>query len=498
MTAKRFFEFIPGVLSWGTIAAIILASWRLPLVAAIFIILFDIYWLLKTLYLSLHLRATFARMRANMKLNWLEKLRMEQKGKWEPIRHLVILPVAGEPYEVVRESMDALAHVNYPKENMIFVLAREERIPESAVIAERIEKEFASVFGRFLATAHPDGLTGEIPGKGSNEAWAAREVQKKIIDAEKIPHEDILVSVFDADTQVSPEYFGILTHAFLTNDRPQRASYQPIPLFTNNIFQAPALARVIAFSSSFWHMVQQSRPERLTTFSSHSMPFKALVEVGFWNRDVVSEDSQIFWQCLLHYDGDWRVVPIFYPVYMDANAAPTFWATMRNLYKQQRRWAWGGCENIPYFLEGFRHNKKIPRGTKWYWTFHYIEGFHSWATNALIIFSLGWLPVLIGDAHFNFSLLAYNLPRITRGIMNFSMIGIVSSAILAMILLPPKPAWFRRRHYILYLIQWILMPLHLIIFGSFPALDAQTRAIAGGRWRLGFWMTPKFRRHPES
>ena len=494
---------IPGALSWGTIALVAGGSWAAPGAAAIFIILFDVYWLLKTVYLSLHLRATFARMRQNMKVNWLEKLDglpppiSHLQPHWRSIYHLVILPIAGEPYEVVRESMTALAGVNYPKEKIIFVLAREERLPESSAAAEKIQKEFGASFGEFLSTAHPDGLPGEMRGKGSNEAWAARQAQERIIDAKKIPYERVLVSVFDADTQVAPEYFGILTHAFLTAEHPERSSYQPIPLFTNNIFQAPAMARVIAFSSSFWHMIQQSRPERLTTFSSHSMPFKALAEVGFWNRDIVSEDSRIFWQCLLHYDGDWRTVPIFYPVYMDANAAPGFLTTMKNLYKQQRRWAWGGCENIPYFLEGFRRNKKISARAKLYWAFHYIEGFHSWATNALIIFSLGWLPVLIGGAHFNFSVLAYNLPRITRGIMNLSMLGIVSSAILGMILLPPRPEWFRRRHYFLYFIQWVLMPVQLIVFGSFPALDAQTRAILGGRRRLGFWMTPKFRTHPE-
>ena len=267
-------------------------------------------------------------------------------------------------------------------------------------------------------------------------------------------------------------------------------------MFTNNIYQAPALARVIAFSCSFWHMIQQSRPERLTTFSSHAMPFKALVEVGFWRTNIVNEDSHIFWQCLLHYDGDWRTVPMAYPVPMDANVAPRFWATMGNLYRQQRRWAWGGCENIPYFLQGFRNNKRISLGTKLYWSFHYIEGAHAWATNALIIFSLGWLPLFLGDARFQLSVLSYNLPRITRAIMNFSMVGVASSAVLAMILLPPKPAWFRPRHYLLYLIQWVLMPVQLIFFASFPALDAYTRGILGGKWRLGFWITPKYRANP--
>ncbi len=515
MTRFRVFEFIPGVLAWGTIAAVVFTSWRLPSAAAIFIILFDIYWLFKTIYLSLHLRATFKKMRQNMIINWLKRLdalgtwNLElgtnqnapyqapnskfQVPHWRDIYHLVILPMAHEPYEIVRESFAALAAVNYPKDRLIVVLAREVRISESEQVAQKIAQEFGGIFLKFLVTAHPDGLQGEIRGKGSNEAWAARMAQREIIDPAKIPYEKILVSVFDADTQVAPEYFGILTHTFLSAPHPQRSSFQPIPLFTNNIYQAPALARVIAFSSSFWHMIQQSRPERLTTFSSHAMPFAALMEVGFWRTSIVSEDSQIFWQCFLHYDGDWRVVPIFYPVSMDANVAPRFWRTMKNLYKQQRRWAWGPCENIPYFLDGFMRNKRIPLRKKYYWAFHYIEGAHAWATNALIIFSLGWLPVLLGDTGFQLSVLSYNLPRITRTVMNFSMIGVASSAILAMLLLPPKPAWFRKRHYLLYVIQWLLMPVHLIIFGSFPALEAQTRVMLGGTWRLGFWITPKFR-----
>ena len=129
-------------------------------------------------------------------------------------------------------------------------------------------------------------------------------------------------------------------------------------------------------------MMQQSRPERLTTFSSHAMPFKALTEIGYWQKDIVSEDSRIFWQCYLHFNSDWRVVPLFYPVSMDANVAPSFLGTMNNLYKQQRRWAWG-VENVPYLLRGFAENKLIPLRKKIYWAFNSIEGFHSWATNSL-------------------------------------------------------------------------------------------------------------------
>ena len=487
----RFFDVLPGAFSWGTLFLIAFLSWQKPVWIAIFIILFDIYWLLKSLYFSLHLRAAFQKMRQHLKIAWRERLAIF--AHWKEIHHLVILPMASEPYEVVRDSFQSLQRCDYPKEKLLLVLAIEERAGEEAKkVAGKIRKEFSEFFPWLIITEHPANLAGEIPGKGSNETWAAKEARKLLIDKLKIPYENILVSVFDADTQVYPEYFGCLTYHFLTAEKPQHSSYQPIPLFTNNIYQAPALARIISFSATFWQMMQQSRPERLTTFSSHAMPFKVLTEIGYWQKDIVSEDSRIFWQCYLHYNGDWQVVPLFYPVSMDANAAPSFWQTLLNLYKQQRRWAWG-AENIPYLLYGFLCNKLISRRSKLYWSFNVLEGFHSWATNSLIIFSLGWLPILIGKADFNQSVLSYNLPAITRNIMAFASIGIASSAILSIMLLPPKPEGIRRRHYLLYLIQWALLPVTLILFGSIPALEAQTRLMLGGKWRLGFWVTPKRR-----
>jgi len=484
-----------------TIILMFVLSWQTPAAAATFIILFDIYWLFKTIYLSFHLRATFFKMRQNLKIDWLEKLKTmtdddnnnKSHGHWSDIYHLIILPMYKEPYEVIKESFTALIRINYPKDKLMVILATEERagLPAQET-AEKITQEFSDKFFRFLITVHPANVPGELPGKGSNQTWAAKEAKRLIIDPLKIPYENILVSIFDADTQVLPGYFGILTYNFLTRLHSQRSSFQPIPLFTNNIFQAPALARVISFSSGFWHMMQQSRPERQTTFSSHSMPFKAAVEIGFWQTDVVSEDSRIFWQCYLHYGGDWRVTPLFYPVSMDANVAPGFWQTMINQYKQQRRWGWG-CENIPYFLDGFRKNKKISFRKKIYWSFVVIESFHSWATNALIIFALGWLPLILGGPEFNITLLSYKLPLLTRWLMILAMVGIVTSAILSIILLPPKPRWFKKRHYFLYFFQWILMPLTLIVFGAFPGLEAQTRLMLSGKFRLGFWFTPKHR-----
>lgn len=450
------------------------------------------------------MRSTFKIMIKNLKINWLHRLEEEYFGRWQEIYHLVVFPMYREPYELVKESFLSLVSANYPKDKFLVVLATEERAGEEAKItAQKIKEEFGSQFFRFLVTNHPANLPGEIPGKGSNESWAVKEAKEQVIDpligSVIKTYDDILVSVFDIDTQIFPDYFGRLTYVFLGAVNRQRAVYQPIPLFINNIYQTPALGRVVAFSATFWQMIQQSRPERLTTFSSQSIPFRVLLDIGFWHKDIVSEDSRIFWQGYLRYHGDFRVEPLFYPVSMDANVAPTFWRTMKNIYLQQRRWGWG-CENIPYMFcgrgdkkEGFLYDSKIPFRKKLFWGFNVIEGFHSWATNSLIIFTLGWLPVALGGEEFNYSLLSYNLPQVTRFIMFLAMIGVVSSAVLSFFLLPQKPAWFKFKHKLFYIFQWLLMPLTLIIFGCLPALEAQTRLALGGKFRLGFWVTPKMR-----
>jgi len=298
------------------------------------------------------------------------------------------------------------------------------------------------------------------------------------------------VSVFDVDTVAPHDFFSCLAWHYLTCARPLRSSFQPIPIFSNNIWHAPAFARVFAFSTTFWQMIQQARPEQLVTFSSQCISLRALVDVGFWQINVVSEDSQIFWKCLLRYDGDWRTEPLYYPVYMDANVAHSFWQTLVNQYKQIRRWHYG-VENNPYFLFGFTKNPRIPLRTKLRQGFQMIEKTHSSATNALIIFLMGWLPATIGGGDFGSSVLSYNLPHITQNIMLLAMVGLVSSAVISLVLLPPRPVHFGRFRYLWMVLQWLLFPLNFVLFGAVPALDAQTRLMLGHY--MGFWVTPKSR-----
>jgi hypothetical protein len=486
----RFLEILPGFLSWITLIGALICSWSAPALVAIFIVLFDFFWLLKITYLSLHHISSFKQMQKNIKTDWVKKLKKLKNKNWKKIYHLIILPFYKEGLEIVESSCRAIINTDYPKENMIIVIATEQRAGyESQKTARELEKKFSDKFFKFLTTVHPEDIEGEIKGKGSNVAWALKEAKEKIIDPLNIPKENIIVSSFDIDTRPYPQYFSCLTFHYLTVKKPLRSSYQPIPVYNNNVWSAPAFSRLIATSNTFWQMMQQERPEVLVTYSSHSVPLKVLEEIEY-PKNVVPDDSRIFWKAYFFYDGDYKVVPLHYPVSMDAVLTKKLIRTVINQYKQQRRWAWG-CVDIPFVLFGFLKNKKISLFKKLYHSWNILDGFWSWATVSLLIFFLGWLPLFLGGAKFNITLLSYNLPRVTRNLMTISMIGMLVSAIISFLILPPKPKKFGKLKNIALMLQWLILPISLILFGSIPCLDAQTRLLLGKY--LGFWVTEKER-----
>lgn len=490
----RFFEMVPGVLLWATLLGALILSFIKPLWALFGIVVFDLYWLFRVLYFAFYLTLSWRRLRYTRAINWRARLDAELPG-WERILHLVFLPTYKEGIEVLRATLQGLAVSDYPKEKFIVVLAGEERDRDHFLrSAEALRREFGNIFGQFLVTLHPAGRSGEIAGKGSNLNWAGHRV-KELIDARGIPYGDIVVSAFDSDTVPHPQYFAHLTYLYLTVPDPLRTSFQPVPLYHNNIWEAPAFLRIAALSTTFWYMTELARPERLWTFSSHSMPFQALDEVGFWETDVVNEDTRILLQCFLKYNGAYRVTPLYLPVSMDTVNTRSYMSSHLALYKQQRRWAMGGAEHIPYLAVHFLRDRTIPYAKKARWIWIVLEGIHSWATAPLLILLLGNLPFWMGGGRLGGRVFFVNAPAILQVLMQLAMVGIIVSVLLAVRMLPKAPAGVPLRRRIAILTQWALLPVSLILFSALPAIDAQTRLMLGKR--LGFNVTEKVRRARE-
>lgn len=483
------YKLIPGLLLWTTLVCSLVFSYVYPLWIIYFIIVFDVYWLLRIIYYLPFILVAWSRYRRAIRRDWQAEA-VVLPG-YDRIRHLIFLPTFREDASVIRETLQHLKHAAYPTKRMIICLAGEERDKERFLrLSEEIKMEFGSSFLALIATMHPMNLPDEIPGKGSNLNYAGHQMIP-VIESHGISPDDLIVSSFDIDTQAHPQYFSCLTHAFLTIPDPTRSSFQPMALYNNNLWEAKAPVRVAMFGTTFWLMSELARPEGALTFSSHSMSWRMLLDVGFWQKDIVSEDSRIFLQALIRYHGRYRVTPIYLPVSMDSVNAVGYVKSLGALYKQIRRWAWG-VENFAFMVDAFGKDKEMPLRQKISFIFKQLEGSYTWATAPIIITLLGQLPFWLARDEFRSFAVFQNTPFTLQYLMQMALVGVFVSAALALTLLPPRPAHVPRHKAIAVLfLQWLLLPITFVIFGSLPAVDAQTRYMLGGRFQLGFNVSAK-------
>lgn len=527
---QRMLEVVPGLSSWTILISMVFVSIFLPFFAAILTISFYLYWLLRLLYMTLFLVLSYFQLNIEMKTDWMARvhgldniteylkvfrsrhgiLTLKQRisvwihrrginkllaaGQLPPasknIYHLVIIPVAKENAQIIEPAVAAISRQPFPPKQIMVVFALEERAEAQIhkdvhTTAEKYRRHFFDCF----TVEHPANLPGEARVKGANVTWAARAATEYLAGKE-IPFENVVVSCFDADTVVSPDYFPCLTYHFMMTPDRQRASFQPIPVYHNNIWQVPGFARVIETGSSFFQLIEATNPEKLVTFSSHSMSFKALVEVGYWPVDMISDDSAIFWKCYIHYDGKYRVVPMYVTLSMDIVASNSWLKTVQSVYKQKRRWAWG-VENFPLVMRAFIKSDKIPLFDKLRHGFKLYESHVSWATWGFLLSLIGWMPVLFARREFASSVVYYNVPEIANTIFSLASLCVFISIILSISLLPKSTLRHSGWKKAVHALEWLMLPGILATLGTIPALDAQTRLMTG-RY-LEFWVTDKHR-----
>lgn len=540
---QRVFEMIPGLMTWTTLLGIFFASWLFPIWASLFIIIFDIYWLYRTIYFSFFSILARRRMKIWAKIDWLEMLKRvcqkdflknlekeikenreslkniiffndEQKKikeklsvnesflemarrdcqnkkyflDWQKIYHVILLPTAVEEAESILPALEAVDKANYPNDKIIILLAMEEReAKEKRDKKERILKEkYGDKFFDFLVTVHKV-KDNEMKCKASNATYAVKKLVT-YLEKKKIPLDNVILSNLDCETRIHPQFLPALSYAFVTEPDRYRRAYQPLPIYNNNIWDTIMVVRLLATGSAFWHMIKSMQPESMVTFSSHSEPLKTIVALDYWPVNVISEDSVIYWKGFDYFDGHYQVKPLYLTVSMDAVLAESYWKTIKNQYKQKRRWAYG-IENFPMLGRACLNNKKIGFWKKLKRLVVMLEGHYSWGTTSFILLLLGWLPLLLGGERFNETNIALNLPIITRFLMFLAMIGLLFSMFLSFSMLPPKPEKYSKGKYVMMFVQWFFVPLLGVFFGL-PAVDSQTRLLFG-KYFGEFWVTEK-------
>lgn len=495
----RIFEMLPGITSWSILLLpFILAMFNYVLAAAILMIAYLMLWFVKAIALNLRALQGYKKLNEHQAVDWLklmEDLKNDElEGKlpdWhyenkkrdldnpngidpDEIIHAVIIATWNEAREILQPTLENVKNSLYDKQKMIVLLAYEDRGgPAVEKQAKELMAEYEDVFFISRATKHID-QPGEVIGKGGNITAAGRELLN-IVKKEGIDPKNVLVTTLDADNRPHEKYFANLAYIYSVIHDPKYMSFQPLPMFTNNIWDAPAPMRVIATGNSFWMLVQGLRQHMLRNFSAHAQPLHGLIETDFWTVRSIVEDGHQFWRSYFAFHGKHEVIPIFLPIYQDAVMAKGYARTMKAQFIQLRRWAYGASD-ISYVAKyGFFTKNMIPKRDVWFKFLRLFEGHVSWATSPLILLFGAIIPWLFNQDSF----LANQLPQLSSRIQTLALVGILVTMFISFRILPPKPARYKRHRTVLMVVQWVLLPLTTIGFNSMAAINSQTRLLFG-------------------
>jgi hypothetical protein len=498
----RFFEILPGALTWTALLSPFLFSFISVGAVAIVMVAYLLLWFVKAIVLNTRALQGWRIFEEHVKVDW-EELRADviahnPKKKWqkwhlnnvariqespngidpENIVHAVIIATWNEAREILQPTLENIKESTADPSKMIVLLAYEDRGgPAVEKQAIKLMKEYEGVFLVSRAVKHIDA-PGEVIGKGPNITFAGRELAR-IVEKMKIDPLQVLVTTLDADNRPHKKYFSCLSYVYSVCHDPLYLSFQPIPMFTNNIWDVPAPMRVIATGNSYWMLIQGLRQHMLRNFSAHAQPLASLIETEFWTTRSIVEDGHQFWRSYFAFDGKHEVIPIFIPIYQDAVLAKGYKRTLKAQFIQIRRWAWGASDIAYVAKYGFFTKNKIPKLDVTFKFLRLLEGHFSWATAPLILAFGAIIPWIFNQTDFT----ANQLPQVASRIQTVAMLGILVTLYLSFKILPPKPERYKRHRTIMMVLQWALLPLTTIIYSAFAALNSQTRLMFG--WYLG-------------
>lgn len=496
----RFFEVLPGFLSYFLLLLPLILSLINVTLAVFFIIFYLLVFFVRSVGFSIRAIAGYITMKQHMKLDWnalaedinageiiakntkrpkwhyknMERLHLRKyQLKPSEIIHAAIVATVNESREVLEPTIQAILNSDIDPKRIILIMAYEARAGKPT--EERVEellKLYGSKFMHAMAVKHPSNLPYEIVGKGSNITYAGRALKRYIVK-QKIDPVKVLVTSLDSDNRVDARYFPCLSYLYCVVPDSVQASYQPLAMYTNNIWDAPTMMRVIATGNNLFYIVNTKRPHLSRNFSAHAQPLQALIDTDFWSTRTVVEDGHQFWRSYFRYEGKYRVYPFSIPIYQDAVLAEGYMKTMKAQFIQLRRWTYGASD-IAYIADkGFWQKNDIPKADVLAKFLRTLEGHVTWATGTLLVYFAAFIPPLFSPQN----LAANQLPLIVSRVQLIGITGLLVSLYVCLVTLPPRPARHKRHRSLFMLLQWVLLPVTSLAYGSLAAFNSQTRLV---------------------
>ncbi len=474
-STRRFFEILIPSFAWILITMPLWLSFWHPALVAYFIITFDVYWFYKSFTLAYFAIRSFVTLSAHIKVDWLTQAKV--LPGFEQLHHVVIIPEFQEPIHILRRTLENLTKQDFPHERLMVVLATEDKDPHAKETGRLLAQEFGEKFGHFFVTRHVMHH-GEVAGKSSNMAWAAKRLTKKLKHW-GIAIDHTTVTSCDADALLHPKYFSNLSYHYLTDPNRSYHFYQGAILFYSNIWRIPLPNRFLNTLNSIWNLSLLSQRTRLINFSTYSVSLATVIRAGSWGIDVIPEDYHLFFKVYFSLGEQVRTMPIFLPVLVDAAESHGFFRTMVNQYEQAKRWAWG-ISDVPFVIRNAILHPEISLWDRLRRLLLLLEQHVFWSSNWFILTIGSTIPPLVNPA-FGRTVLGHNLSRLSSGILTLSTIFLIVVFVIDWRIKPPRPREVATWKLPFLYLQWFTLPIISFFLSALPGLDAHTRLMLGKR-----------------
>lgn len=509
----RFFEILPGLLSYGAIILLIVLSFLNTVLASAYLLLIVLTALVRAVGIAYHTIKGNKELKRACAVNWHARLmelgdaeasykKLKDKNykeyefsnhkenllaiatnpkkypKPDEIINAVIITAYTEPFDVIEPTIKALTKVTYDKKNLLIFFAYEERGGESIeATVKKLKSLYGDQFMDFVLSKHPKDLPNEVVGKGGNITYAGHRL-KEYCDRNKIAYDKVIVTTLDCDNRPHPKYFDAVAYEYIVNENRNNMSYQPVSLFINNIWDVPAPMRVLATGNSFWNIISSVRPHTLRNFASHSQPLKALVGMNFWSVRTIVEDGHQYWRSYFYFKGNYSVQPILVPIYQDAVLSGTLKKTLKDQFKQLRRWSYGASDIAYVAMNIFTKDRDVPLMPALGRFIRLLDGHVTLACISFLVAFGGWVPLIV-NPRASMLIAAQQLPDAISKIQQVAMLGIIVTIVISFQIIPKRPARYKWTKSIFMFTQWILMPVTAILYSALAAYVAQTRLMFG-------------------
>jgi len=483
---------IPGIQTWAFLLlffALIIFSPRTALNIAQ---VMAIYLLLRFMVVAIFYGITLINIRAaHQKMRTTsptDGLTADQIRRYSKIHHIVIIPNYKEPIEVLERTLDALVKQSIPHEQLTIVMAMEESEEAGLAKANELAARFSKEFAHFFVTSHPAGMPGEIPGKAANQNWGARHAKGELVNKLGLALEDITITSCDADSVLDPDYFRGLTREFVTCAKPENTIWQTPIFFDHNIWLTPASVRLLTFFNNAVQISELSAPfSQVFPLSTYSLSFKLVVDVGYWDPIVISDDWHMFLRCFFAKAGDMIVHPIFLPTTGEPFLGESTIKTWILVYRTRVRHAWGAGDMV-YMLQQWNKQprtpfiKKLSRFLKiWHDNMAFSLGSVFVAFGTLLSILLNNNPVI--------TYIAFPIPYVIEGLNVFGVVGFLTIWIVERIRCNNFKYSWKLSTIFSEIASWVIFGVITFVLAGLPVLHAHTKMLFGSD--LTFERTPK-------